>query len=152
MKRSRNAAMIEIKNGNVSRTGIGDVSAASVGRNVDEVGMSIDADGGNNFILLGVDHADIRRPGVNHINFVSLGISRNSSRLVAHLQSSHRTKATQVNDGNRVALAVADVCKFAVERSVAGESALVKVVPAGGEEERDEDGDKKEFAQNAVPC
>ena len=51
-----------------------------------------------------------------------------------------RAKAAQVDDRNRVALAIGNVREFAVERSVGGESALVEVVPAGGQDERDEDG------------
>jgi len=141
MKRSRNGAPVEIKNGNIVGPGIGDVSAVAIGRNVDEVGASVDADGSNNFILFGVDYADVRRSAVDNVNFIPLRIGRNSSRVDARLQSANRAKAAQVNHGDRVAFAVRDVSVLAVERAVAGESALMEVVPSGGEDEWDEDGE-----------
>ena len=144
--------MVKIKHRNVGGTGIGDVGAVAVRRDIDEVRASVDADGGDDFILLGVDHADVRRSRVHHIHFVALGIRRNARGFSPNRQSANRPKAAQVNDGYCVALTIGNICVFAVERAVAGESALVEVVPAGGEDERDEDGDEKKFSQMAVPC
>src|SRR5260370_12991123 len=150
MKGSRNRATVKIKHRKMRRPGIRDISTVAVWRHVDEERFSVDADCGDNFILLRVNHADVRGAGVNNVNFISLRISRHPSGLVAHLQSSHRTKTTQVDDSNGVALAIADVCKFTIERSVGGESALVKVIPAGGGQQRDKDGEEEEFSQGWV--
>ncbi len=150
MKGSRNRAPIKIKDGNTGRPGIRDISTVAVGRNIDEERAPVNPNGGDDFILLGVDHAYIRRPGVNNVNFIALWISCNSSRLVAHLQSSHRTKTAQVDNRNRVALAIADICELAVERTVARQSALVEVEPARGGQQRDEDGEYEEFSQGRV--
>jgi hypothetical protein len=141
MKRGRNRTSVEIKNRNVGGTGICNVSAVPVRRDIDEVRASVDADGSDDFILFRVDHADVRRPAVNNVNFISLWIGRDSSRLGADLERSYRAKAAQIDDGNRIALAISYICILAVERSVAGKSALVEVIPSGGEDERDEDGD-----------
>ena len=139
-ERRRHGAMVEIENRNIVRAGIGYIGASAVGRDVDEEGASVDADGGDDLILLGVNHADVRRAGVDDVDLVALGVGRDSGRVGAHLESSHRPKAAQVDDRNRVALAIRNVGEFAVERAVAGESALVEVVPSGGEDERDKDG------------
>ena len=141
MKRGRYNVTVEIEDRNVGGTGICNVSAAPVRRDIDEEGTSVDTDGGDDFILFRVDHADVRRSAVNDVNFVSLWIGRNSSRLGADLERSYRAKAAQIDDGNRIALAVRDVGVFAVERAVAGECALMEVVPSDGEDERDENGD-----------
>jgi hypothetical protein len=141
VKRGRNHATVKIEHRNVIRAGVSNIGTVAVGRNIDEEGPSVDADGGNDLILFRVDYTDIRRAGVNNINFVSLGISRDSGGLSADLQSANWAEATQVDNCNCVALAVRDVSILAVERAVAGESALVKVIPSGGKNERNEDGE-----------
>src|ERR1700694_4375277 len=141
MKRSHDGTTIKIKHRNIGRPGISNVGALAVRRNINKIRPSVNADGSHDFILLRVDHADVIRPGVDDINFVSLRIGRNSSRLAPNLQCSYRPKTAQVDNGNRIALAIGNVRVLAVERSIAGKSALVEVVPAGGEDERDEDGE-----------
>src|SRR6266849_967934 len=78
MKGSRNRATVKIKHRKIRRPGIRDISTVAVGRHVDEERFSVDADCGDNFILLRVNHADVRGAGVNNVNFISLRISRNS--------------------------------------------------------------------------
>jgi hypothetical protein len=129
MKGSGYGTTIKIKDGNVGGAGVGNVCAVAIRRNVDEVGPSINPNGSDDFVLLSVNHADVRGAGVNHINFIALGIGRDSGRIRSHLQSPHRTKAAQVNDRDRVALAVRNVGILAVKRAIAGESALVEVIP-----------------------
>ena len=85
MKRSRDRTTIEIKNRNIGRPGIGNIGAVAVRRNINKVRTSINADSSHNFILLGIDHADVIRPGIYHINFVSLWIRRDPSRLGSNL-------------------------------------------------------------------
>ena len=150
VERRRKRAPVKIEHRNTVGAGIGHVSAVSVGRNVDKVRTTVDADGGNDLILLGVNHADVRRAGVDDINFSALRIGRESGGLVPHLQGAHRAKAAEVDHCDGVALPIRDVSIFAVERAVSGESALVEVVPAGGEDERDENGDEEGFAQDSV--
>jgi len=151
MKRRCNGAAIQIKNRNVIGTGIGNVGAMSVRRNIDEVRVSVHPNRANHFILLGVNYADVRRACVDDINFITLGIRGQSGGIGAHLQRANRAKASQINNRNCVAHAVADVCELAVERAVVGESALMKVVPSRRERKRDEDRDEEEFAQNLCP-
>jgi hypothetical protein len=113
----------------------------SIRRNINEEGTSVYPNGSDNLILLRIDHADVRGNAVNNVNFVALRIGCNSRRIVSDLQSSYWPKTTQVDDRNRIALAIGYVSIFAVERAVARERALVKVVPSGGQDERDEDGE-----------
>ena len=132
MQRSRHRAPIKIEHRNIGRAGISDEGAASVRRDIDEKWTSVDADGGHNFILLGVNHADIRRSRVDHVNFVALRIGCDSSGIRADLQGSHRLKTSQINDSNRIALAICYIRVLAVKRAVGGEGALVKVIPSRG--------------------
>src|SRR5712692_7942527 len=85
MKGSRNRATVKIEHRNIGRPRISNVGAVAVRRNFDEEGASVDPDGGNNFVLLRVDHADVRGASVHDVNFVSLGIGRNSSRVNTNL-------------------------------------------------------------------
>jgi hypothetical protein len=112
----------------------------SVRRNINEEGTPVNPNGSDNLILLRIDHADVRGTAVNHVNFIALRISRNSGRIVSDLQSANRPKTKQVDDRNRIALAISYVSIFAVERAVARERPLVKVVPSCGQDQRDEDG------------
>ena len=132
MKRSCNSTTVKIEHRNIRRPRIGNVGAVAVGRYIDKEGASVDADGGNDFILLGVDHAEVRGTSIHDVHFVALGIGRHSGRLVTDLQRANRAKAAQVDNRHRIALAVRDVGILAVERAVAGKGALVEVVPAGG--------------------
>ena len=75
VKRGRDSMTVEIKHRNIGRPGIGNVGAVAVRRNINKVRPSIDADGSHNFILLGVDHADVGGAGVDDVNFVSLGLA-----------------------------------------------------------------------------
>ena len=151
MKRSRNAAMVKIKHRNIVRPGIGNVGAVSVGRNIDEERTPVNSYGRDHLISLRINHADIRRAGIDDINFVALWIGGNSSGLRANLQSSYGAETAEIDNRNRVALAIGYICEFSVERAITGESALVEVVPAGGQDERDEDSNKEKFSQNGEP-
>ena len=77
------AAPVKINHGNIVRSGIGNIGAMAVRRDVDKVWTSVDADRGNDLILLGVNHAHVRRAGVDDVNFVPLRVGRYASRLVA---------------------------------------------------------------------
>jgi hypothetical protein len=143
--------MVKIQHGNIVRPGIGNVGAVSVGRNIDEERTPVNSYGRDNLIPLRIDHGDIRRAGIDYVNLVALRIGGNSGGIDASLQCSYGAEATQIDHCDRVAPAIGYICEFAVERAVAGESALVEVVPASGQDERDEDGDKKKFSQNAEP-
>lgn len=151
MKGCHHGAVIEIKNGNIVGTGVCDVSAVSVGRNVDKVRTTLHPDGIDDLVLLGVDHADIRRSGVNNIDFVALGVGSESGRIGAHLQRLHHRESLdwivcEIDYRDGVALAIRDIGVFVITRSIKRKAALGKVIPSSGKHERNNDGDEEKFA------
>ena len=150
-QRSHNRPMIEVEHGNIVRPRVRHVSAAPVGRDVDKIRPPIDANGCDDFVVLRVNYADVRRARVDDIHLVFLRISRNSGRLHADRQRSDDRKSPnrvrrEVDHRNRVTLPIRDVSVFAIERPVEGKKrALVKVIPAPREDEGNADGDEKKF-------
>src|ERR1039457_6756784 len=57
-ERTASRPAIQIEHRNVGRAGVGNTGAVRVRRHVYKVRPSANADGGHDFILLGVDHAD----------------------------------------------------------------------------------------------
>ena len=94
-QRRRHRAMIQVEHRNIVRARVGDVGAVPVGRNVDEVRTAIHADGGDDFILLRVDHADVRRAGIDDVNLILLRIGRNSGGLEPNRQRPHHRKSLE---------------------------------------------------------
>ena len=78
-------------------------------------------------ISLGVNHAYVCGAAVHYVDFISLRIGRNASRPAAHVQSPFQAKSAQVNNRNRVALAIGDVGVLVIGRIKAIEFPLVEV-------------------------
>src|SRR5579862_6584723 len=102
----------------------------AIRRHVEEVRTAPHSNRRDYFILLSVDHADVRRCRVDDVNFVTFGIRSSAGRFRADGKSADRRKRSQVDYGNVVALAVRDVGKFTIKRSIGGKGALVEVIPS----------------------
>ena len=66
----------------------------------------MNADGGDNFILLCVDYGDVGGARVDYVNFVALGIGGDSGGIGADLEGANGDEAAQVDDSDGVAFAV----------------------------------------------
>ena len=141
-----NNPSIKVEYRNVRRTGVSHVGAMPIGRDVHEVGAAVNADRRHDFVLLGVNHADVRGASVDHVHFISFGIGRNSSRFRTNGEIAHHLKRAQVNHCDGVAFVIGDVSVLAIARSPGRQAALVEIPPAARKGQRYEYGDEEEFA------
>src|SRR5215831_2062607 len=107
----------------------------AVRRNIDEVRMTVDANRGDDLVLLGIDHTDVVRGRIYDVDLVPDRVGINAGWFGAHLQGPNGLERAQIDHSDGIALAVGDIGILAVERSVNGEIALVEVPPAGGGEQ-----------------
>ena len=108
----------------------------------------MDPDGSHHGIAFGIDDTDIVRTCINYINFIFLGVGCDASGFDSDFYSSRRLKCTQVNNGDRVALAVGDVGIFAVGRAVIRQRLLTEVPPSQGGDQRKQHHEEEKFSQN----
>src|SRR6476646_3565578 len=102
-------SLVEVDHADVGGCRVGDVSPLAILRNIDGVGARVDPDGGHDSVRLRVNHADVAGAGVDHVDFVLFGVDGEAGRLDAYPQCFRQFKGAQVDDADRVALAVADV-------------------------------------------
>ena len=87
------------------------------------------SDGSHNGIALSIDNADITRTRIDHVDFVLFGVGCDASGFDSDFYSFRRLKCAQVNDGDRIALAVGDVGILAIKRAVVGQRTWPQIPP-----------------------
>ena len=106
-------------------------------------------DGSHHGIALGINDADIVRTCIDHIDFIFLGIGCHASGFTADFYGLCRLECAQVNDRDRVALAVGDVGIFTVGGAVIRQGWLTEIPPSqGGACQRKQHHEEEEFSQN----
>ncbi len=107
----------------------------------------MNADGGDDFIVFGVDHADAVRLRVHHINFILLAIGRNSGGFAADPNRLRRLESAQVDNRNSITLAVGYVGVLAVGGTIRRQLAHVEIPPPKRACHREYDNEEKNFFQ-----
>ena len=103
-------------------------------------------DGCDHLVALGVDHADVVGAGVHHVDFILLAVGCDAGGIGSHRQSLGRLEGAQVDDADRVALAVGDVGVFAIGGAVVGQRALLEIPPAEAAPNHKQQYRKKKFS------
>jgi len=93
---------------------VGDVGAAPGLVDADEVGLTVDSDGGHNRVEIGVDDGDGSGSCVYRIDFISFGICGDSGGVVAYSQSAVRTQVDEIENADCIGVAVGDVGELAI--------------------------------------
>ena len=105
------------------------------------------ADRRDHRVAFRINHADVARPRIHRVNLVLLAIRRNSGRLAANFNGLRGLKRSQIDDANRIALAIGDVGVLVISRAVVGELALVEIQPPNGNSNGRGDNDEKKLSQ-----
>src|SRR5579872_1044392 len=105
--------------------------------------------GSNDGILLSVNNADVRRRGVNDVDFVSCTVCCNAGRFAPHTNRFCRLKGAQVDYGDRIALTIGDIGVLAVGRTVIANLTFVEVPPAEADENWQQNSNDEELLQDS---
>ena len=111
-------SLIQIDDAEVGGCRVGDVSPFAVLRHIDKIRARVDANGRNHGVRLGINHADIAGPAVDHIDFVLFRVDGEAGRFHANVQRFREFKRAQIDDADGVAFAVTDISVLAKGRAV----------------------------------
>src|ERR1700751_5869616 len=89
----------------------------------DERGQGVDGDNCDDTVILRINHGDCARLGVDHVDFVASGIRCQIGRLDADLQGSVLAEINEIEYGDRVGAAVADVGELPIACGYVGKDA-----------------------------
>src|ERR1700691_4856049 len=139
-------ALLQINHRNIRRARVGHVAALAIVRDIDEVGLAMNADDRNDRILFRVDDGDVVRLGIYDVDFILLGIRGDPRWFAAYVNGLGQRKGSQIDDGYSVAFAIADVSILAICGTVVGKLALVEIPPAEAAEDGQQHDDEEEFS------
>src|SRR5215469_9290445 len=105
------------------------------------------ADRGQHGVRFRVDHADVVRSGIDHVNFILFAVAGDTGRLDSHAQRLGEFKPAQIDHADRIAFAVCDVGILTKCRSVARQRLFAEIPPADPAENRQKYRDEEEFSQ-----
>jgi len=111
------------------------------------------ADGRDDDVAFGVNHADVARTRIHHVSLILPAVRRNPGRFTSDSDGFRWLKRAQVDDADRIALAVGDVGVLVVSRTIIVELPFVEIQPPNGRNNGRQDNDEENFSQEllAIP-
>ena len=105
------------------------------------------ADGCHNRVLLRINHTDIVRSGIDHIDFILFAVGGNTSGSHTHGNSFPELKRTQINHCDCITFSIGDVGILTGGRTKITQVAWAEVQPTKASDDCQEDNDEKNFSQ-----
>src|SRR5664280_1920090 len=105
---------IKIDDRNIGRAGVGHVSTLAIRGNRDEVGRAMNPNGRFDCVALRANDADVIGVGIGNVDFVAGGTGGDARRTCAYRDRLDIAKLKQIENADRVALAVGNVGVFVV--------------------------------------
>ena len=140
----------EIDDAHIRGSRVRDIRVLAVAGDVDEIRSSLYTDGRGDRVGLGVDHRDVVRSAIDHVNLILCAVSSDTGRIASNMKSLRQSEITKVDHADSVALAVGDIGEFTKGRSVIGQLLLAEIPPSDSAKDGHEHSDDEEFAQGSI--